>query len=97
MELRMEDASGTDRVRCGEIGFSESSVSGSGFRRGRKTQGEDFRPGPGLFRTLIVSRFNGGGDLVAAPAHNNPPPEQKTHKTTPPPRPLAVPAASSPA
>ena len=90
MELRMEDASGTDRVRCGEIGFSESSVPGSGFRRGRKTQGEDFRPGPGLFRTLIVSRFNGGGDLVA-------PPGRKTHKTTPPPRPLAVPAASSPA
>ena len=51
--MRMEDASGTDRVRCGEIGFSESSLPGSGFRRGRKTQGEDFRTGPGLFRTLM--------------------------------------------
>ena len=33
----------------------------------------------------------------AVPNHDNLPPGRKTHKTIPPPRPLAVPAASSPA
>ena len=87
----------------------ESSVPGKNLPRGsrrnqlRRGTWESAGAWRGLFEPSSAMHFTERErapqtfSSPAAPYHDNPPPGRKTHIHTPPTRPLAVPAASSPA